>query len=318
MIMKWTLVYLVTVAMLCQLCNAQYNPKYNQQPKYTPPDTKFLDTVVQTKDQPERPIQWQFPEDPKPEPKPQVPFVQHSPVPAVTVAVECREKDARVEVKRDMFGTGQLVNPGDLTLGSCLAVGEDSAAQVLIFESDLHECDSRLMMTADSLIYSFMLNYNPRQLGPSPVVRTSGAAIVVECHYPRNHNVSSPPLDPHWIPFAATKISSELLYFDMVLKTDDWLYERPVYQYFLGDMINIEVTVRQYLHTPLRVFVESCMATAEPDLNSNPRYNFIDNYGCLVDAKLTGSSSKFMPRPAEHTLQFQLEAFRFQASTSGL
>ncbi|KAG7253404.1 hypothetical protein CRUP_009506, partial [Coryphaenoides rupestris] len=93
-----------------------------------------------------------------------------------------------------------------------------------------------------------------------------------------NHNVSSPPLDPHWIPFAATKISSELLYFDMVLKTDDWLYERPVYQYFLGDMINIEVTVRQYLHTPLRVFVESCMATAEPDLNSNPRYNFIDNY----------------------------------------
>ncbi|KAG7259989.1 LOW QUALITY PROTEIN: hypothetical protein CRUP_002647, partial [Coryphaenoides rupestris] len=188
--------------------------------------------------------------------------------PAVTVAVECREKDARVE------------------------------------------------MTADSLIYSFMLNYNPDNL--DPVLWTSGAAIVVECHYPRNHNVSSPPLDPHWIPFAATKISSELLYFDMVLKTDDWLYERPVYQYFLGDMINIEVTVRQYLHTPLRVFVESCMATAEPDLNSNPRYNFIDNYGCLVDAKLTGSSSKFMPRPAEHTLQFQLEAFRFQASTSGL
>lgn len=159
MIMKWTVVYLVTVAMLGQLCNAQYPAKYNpQQPKYSPsvpdtkfPDTKFLDNLVQSKDQPEPPIQWEFPLGPIIDPLPLGPPVLRTHVPVVTVAVECRERDARVEVKRDMFGTGQLVNPGDLTLGSCLAVGEDSAAQVLIFESNLHECDSRLMVGPSQL-----------------------------------------------------------------------------------------------------------------------------------------------------------------------
>jgi len=151
MIMKWTVVYLVTVAMLGQLCNAQYTPTYK--PKYSPPvpDTKFLDSIVQTKDQPEPPIQWEFPEVPIIEPVPLGPPVLSTSVTVVTVAVECKERDARVEVKRDMFGTGQLVNPGDLTLGSCLAVGEDSAAQVLIFESALHECDSRLMVGLSQL-----------------------------------------------------------------------------------------------------------------------------------------------------------------------
>ena len=39
---------------------------------------------------------------------------------------------------------------------------------------------------------------------------------------------------------------------------------------------------------------------------------------CLVDARITGSDSKFMPRTAENKLQFQLEAFRFQNAESGL
>lgn len=32
---------------------------------------------------------------------------------------------------------------------------------------------------------------------------------------------------------------------------------------------------------------------------------------CLVDARITGSSSQFMPRSQDDKLQFQLEAFRF-------
>lgn len=38
---------------------------------------------------------------------------------------------------------------------------------------------------------------------------------------------------------------------------------------------------------------------------------------CLVDPKLTGSSSRFMPRTQIDKLQFQLEAFRFQQEISG-
>jgi len=39
---------------------------------------------------------------------------------------------------------------------------------------------------------------------------------------------------------------------------------------------------------------------------------------CLLDARLTGSNSKFMLRSADNKLQYQLEAFRFQNAESGL
>lgn len=135
------------------------------------------------------------------------------------------------------------------------------------------------------------------------------------------------------------------------------MYERPSYQYFLGDIINIEATVRQYFHVPLRVYVDRCVATLSPDMSSNPRYAFIESHGwgslmswlmlfcsvkiandqhknlfanlwcyftcssacrCLVDGIITGSDSKFMARTADYKLQFQLEAFRFQGAESGM
>ncbi|XP_049929882.1 zona pellucida sperm-binding protein 3-like [Epinephelus moara] len=323
MVMKCTAVCLVALALLGSLCDAQYKPSPPRYQKPAPPTRQEPVKQVpqnpqQTKQTFEKPLTWTYPEDPKVEPAPEVPFELRYPVPAATVAVECRERDAHVEVKKDMFGVGQLINPADLTLGNCGAVAEDAAAQVLIFEAELHDCLSTLRMTEDSLIYTFTLNYNPQPLGGAPVVRTSSAAVIVECHYPRKHNVSSLPLDPLWIPFSAVKVAEEFLYFTLKLMTDDWQYERPSYQYFLGDIINIEATVKQYFHVPLRVYVDNCVATLSPDVSSNPRYAFIDNHGCLLDARITGSDSKYMARSAENKLQFQLEAFRFQGADSGL
>ncbi|XP_040894236.1 zona pellucida sperm-binding protein 3-like [Toxotes jaculatrix] len=328
MVMKGSAVCLVALALLGSLCDAQWGeavhkPSKPQYPKPAPPvrqepSKQLPQEPQQSKQAFEKPLTWTYPEDPKPEPQPEVPFELRHPVPAATVAVECREKDAHVEVKKDLFGIGQFINPADLTLGACGAIAEDTAAQVLIFEAELHDCGSTLAMTEDALIYTFTLNYNPQPLGGAPVVRTSKAAVIVECHYPRKHNVSSLPLDPLWIPFSAVKVAEEFLYFTLKLMTDDWQYERPSYQYFLGDIINIEAIVKQYFHVPLRVYVDNCVATLSPEVSSSPRYAFIENHGCLVDARITGSASKFMPRSAENKLQFQLEAFRFQGADSGL
>ncbi|XP_052440522.1 zona pellucida sperm-binding protein 3 [Carassius gibelio] len=98
--------------------------------------------------------------------------------------------------------------------------------------------------------------------------------------------------------------------------TDDWSYERPSNSYFLGDVINVEASVKVYNHVPLRVFVDRCMATQVPDVNALPRYLFIENHGCLVDAKVTASSSRFVPRSQEDKIRFQLEAFMFQGGSS--
>lgn len=60
---------------------------------------------------------------------------------------------------------------------------------------------------------------------------------------------------------------------------DDWKFKRASNQYYLGDVINIEASVSQYNHMPLRVFVVYCVATLEPDVNAEPQYAFIQNLG---------------------------------------
>lgn len=59
------------------------------------------------------------------------------------VEVKCLEAELVVTVSRDLFGTGKLVQPGDLTLGSdgCrprVSVDTD----VVRFNAQLHECSS--------------------------------------------------------------------------------------------------------------------------------------------------------------------------------
>lgn len=48
--------------------------------------------------------------------------------------------------------------------------------------------------------------------------------------------------------------------------------------YFLGEMVNIEASVDHH-HLPLRLYVDSCVATLSSDVASYPRYPFIDHQG---------------------------------------
>nr|AAI52496.1 Zp3a.2 protein [Danio rerio] len=222
-----------------------------------------------------------------------------------------------VEVKQDFFGTGHLLEPSSFSLGGCGVLNVDTAAGVLIFQSALQDCGSQLVMTDDELVYVFTIDYKPAVLPNIPVVRSNSASVNIECHYSRKHNVSSSALLPAWTPYAATAVAEDVLVFSLKLMTDDWMYERPTNVFFLGDIFNIEASVSQYNHVPLRVFVDSCVATATPDVNAAPLYSFIENHGCFTDAKYTGSASKFLPRVKDDKLRFQLEAFRFQKEISG-
>uniref|UniRef100_A0AAY4AVA8 Zona pellucida sperm-binding protein 3 n=1 Tax=Denticeps clupeoides TaxID=299321 RepID=A0AAY4AVA8_9TELE len=260
-----------------------------------------------------------FPQMPVEPTSPPVQFQLREPVSVSSVAATCDENMVHVQVKKDLFGSGELIQASDISLGGCGVTGEDSVAQLLYFQSYLQACGSQVVMTNDSLVYSFSLTYIPRAISDAsaPIVRTSGAVIGIECHYLRLHNVSSNALQPAWIPYAATKTAEELLVFSLKLMTDDWKFERPSNVYYMGDLIHFEASVKQYNHVPLRVFVDTCVVTAVPDAAAAPSYLFIQNHGCLVDSKLTGSSSRFLPRTQDFKLQFQLEAFRFQQGDTG-
>ncbi|XP_039546532.1 zona pellucida sperm-binding protein 3-like isoform X1 [Pimephales promelas] len=265
---------------------------------------------------PVKPLDWRYPIVPEVQSEVAVDFQLRQPVTPSSVAVQCGENRVLVEVQQDFFSNGQLIQPTGLSLGGCSVVGQDPGARVLIFEYELQDCNSVLMMNEDELVYTFSLTYTPEALAGTPITRTNGAIVGVQCHYQRLQNVSSDALRPTWVPYASTEAGEEVLVFSLKIMMDDWLYERPSYSYFLGGVINIEASVKQYNHVPLRVFVDRCVATQVPDVNSLPRYSFIENHGCFVDAKTTASSSRFMPRSQPDKIQFKLEAFMFQEGNS--
>ncbi|XP_033863343.3 zona pellucida sperm-binding protein 3-like isoform X1 [Acipenser ruthenus] len=229
-----------------------------------------------------------------------------------TVAAQCGEDKVVVTVQRDLFGIGQLIKASDVSLGSCGVTRQDDVMQSVIFEAQLQECGSTLMMVADQLVYSFTLKYQPSRNSNQPIVRTNSAGVGIECRYMRKHNVSSNALRPTWRPFSSTKSAEGALNFSLKLLADDWLTQRTSSVYFLGDVLNIEASVEGTNHMPLRLFVDSCVATMVPDRTASPRYVFIDNSGCLVDAKVSGSGSRFIsPRVQNTKLQLRLDAFRF-------
>lgn len=70
------------------------------------------------------------------------------------------------------------------------------------------------------------------------------------------------------------------LYFPLLcIGLEDWQSQRPSSVYFPGDVMHIEAAVLQGHHVPLRVYVDSCVATADPDPYSQPRYPFVNNHG---------------------------------------
>ncbi|KAJ8266100.1 hypothetical protein GJAV_G00125860 [Gymnothorax javanicus] len=233
-----------------------------------------------------------------------------------SITVRCYDAWMEIDVKADLFNTGVLINGDYLRLGgedipTCRAI--QSSAEEYTIVAALSDCGNKHLITIDSLIYTNLLMYNP----PSPtsgIIRMEGAVIPIECHYGRRYGLSSGVLNPTWIPFTATLSAGEALDFSLRLMHSDWLSERMSGVYYLGDVIYIEAAVILAYHTPLRIFVDSCVASVFPDKNSIPRYSFIEN-GCLTDAWQTGSNSHFLQRAQDDKLHIYLDAFRFHQET---
>ncbi|XP_032089168.1 zona pellucida sperm-binding protein 3-like [Thamnophis elegans] len=236
------------------------------------------------------------------------------------VLAQCEESQVVVTVKRDLFGTGRLVQVEDLTLGptGCQPTSYDAAENTVIFSVGLHQCGSVLQMTPEFLVYSISLHYKPTPSPHSVIVRTSPVDVPIECHYPRKNNVSLKAIKPTWIPFTSTISAEEKLRFSLHLMNEGWSAERASNGYQLGEVMYIQAQVIAENHTPLRLFVDSCVATLSPEADSIPRYPIIDYKGCLIDGRDDSSSTFLSPRIRNDVLQFTVDVFRFSKDTRDL
>ncbi|XP_012732012.2 zona pellucida sperm-binding protein 3 [Fundulus heteroclitus] len=236
------------------------------------------------------------------------------------VVVKCHPGSMEVVVQADMFDMGVKVDGAHLQLGpnspsegtECGAV---QSGEEFTIVARLTDCGTKLSSTEEKIIYSNVLTYSPTP-SVDGLLRLDGAAVPVECHYGRRYSVDGISMIPTWVPFVSIDSVDDQIHFNLQIMSDDWQIERGSHTFFVGDPIHFEVSVVMGHHMPLRVYVDHCVATATPDAEAALRYDFIDHYGCLVDAYLTKSNSHFLPRVEEHKLRFQLLAFRFYQEPS--
>ncbi|KAM4676053.1 zona pellucida sperm-binding protein 3-like [Discoglossus pictus] len=234
------------------------------------------------------------------------------------ISLQCAEDQMVVSVQRDLYGTGKMVKPSDLTLGPRQCKPSSlSTDTTVIFQNGLQDCGNTIQMTTDWLIYSTNLTYSPTPSSNSPIIRTNSAIVLIQCFYPRYGNVSSNAIKPTWYPFSSTVSSEERLSFSLQLMNDDWSSPRTSAVFQLGDIFHIEASIDTGNHVPMILYIDSCVATLSPDVNSNPRYEIIALNGCLLDGKQADSSSAFRsPRTQSDKLQFLVDAFRFTGTDS--
>ncbi|XP_075880183.1 zona pellucida sperm-binding protein 3-like [Nelusetta ayraudi] len=228
------------------------------------------------------------------------------------VHIECTDSFMIVEVNPDQFKKGSLASFGELFLGGP-EYRQSSECHLLpaadgryVIKVKLQECGSESKEIEDYLIYS-----NKLFLLPAPrhhnITRIASAVIAVACHYKRKHLVSSHPQQ-----MAPTgSIPKQQSDFSLQLMTDDWKSDAPTSVFYLGDTLHLQASYTGPESERRRLFIDSCVATLSPDATSVPRYYFIENHGCLIDAKLGGSDSLFRQRHRANLLRLQLNIFLF-------
>ncbi|XP_078526696.1 uncharacterized protein LOC144799320 [Lissotriton helveticus] len=235
------------------------------------------------------------------------------------VRVQCQSDNMVVTVQRDLFGTGRLVQPGDLRLGSAFCSYTSlNADNTVTFDSALHDCGNTRQVTQEFVIYGSILTYAPTTSGSTVITRTNKVSVLIQCVYPRHANVSGKAIAPTWNPLRTTVFAEAVISFSLRLMTDDWTSARGSTTFQLGDVFHLEASVDAMNHYPLRILVDSCVAAPTTDPDSRLQYDIISSYGCLVDGKLSGSSAFVSPRVQPEKLRFTVDAFRFIGTTNSL
>ncbi|XP_042315058.1 zona pellucida sperm-binding protein 3-like [Sceloporus undulatus] len=224
--------------------------------------------------------------------------------PSTQVSVSCGSSQVTIAVPVNLFGSGVVVSANELTLGSGCAV-TTVHANVLLLEYPLFACGATRKILPGSIHYRNILHYVPS--AADGVIRSSSFSHSIDCFYPRSWNVSSLGLKPTWIPFTSTVMDRQRLDFALEVYDSSWSLPMSDPVYYLGDLINIQASVRKGNHVPLKIYVDECVA--RPSAESSVKYEVITNHGCLVDGQQ--SSSHFLASQENGILRFQLDTFTF-------
>uniref|UniRef100_A0A3B5LVM2 Zona pellucida sperm-binding protein 3 n=2 Tax=Xiphophorus couchianus TaxID=32473 RepID=A0A3B5LVM2_9TELE len=264
-------------------------------------------------------------------------FSRPNPDSKTTVRVECTEVSMIIFIQAGFYNNGRQVSPQELFLGDakywkdkqCQAVNAGDGEYVI--EADLQDCGSKLMVTGINLIYSNNLMVSPA-VGSLGVTRATEAVVPVSCHYKRYNQCFHFFKVSHGKLFIFSEVENWyylFIYFSLngflltgtgndcflCLHADDWSGEKYSNTVYLVGIPCCDPRHLEVSYTGLeqrKLFINFCVVTLTADFTSVPRYCFIENHGCFLDARDGGVNSIFKPRSTTSKLQFQFDAFLFQ------
>ncbi|XP_076866766.1 zona pellucida sperm-binding protein 3-like [Brachyhypopomus gauderio] len=248
-----------------------------------------------------------------PKPGPDSRLYKHATQATAAVQVQCTDDTMVITVQADFYGNGHRITADQLRLGLDGFTGNCRAIQLndeeYVIDVGLHECGSEILTDDDTLVYANTVYYTPT---PSKVgiVRSTGAAVHVQCHYKRTHFVSSNAQQNQQM-MLSTKASP---WFCLKLMSDNWTTVRSSSVYHWGNVINMEASVVNAGQTPVKLFLDSCVATVWPNSGSMSTYPLIHNHGCAAEPTSPRSNICFLPRTKDQVLRVQMDTRWFYSA----
>ncbi|XP_064185081.1 zona pellucida sperm-binding protein 3-like isoform X1 [Anguilla rostrata] len=235
-------------------------------------------------------------------------------LPSQQINVTCSDSKLRVEVRKDFWGTEtRRLTSADLSLGEACKSNEDTA-DTIVFSYGLNSCGTKRSVTNKEFVYSNFLLYTP-STGVLPQERN---ITTVTCHYERENIVSSGGFKTNWRQELMQRSITGLFDFSLDVMSEDWQSKSNTSIYFLGQMINLQVSINLHNHVGFKVYVDSCAASTSQGPGLENSYSIIQDYGCLTDSMVSRSMVKFLSPRSDSTLRFQIKAFQFKGSKNDL
>ncbi|KAK3530466.1 hypothetical protein QTP86_024374 [Hemibagrus guttatus] len=224
------------------------------------------------------------------------------PSPPKSVQLLCHIDRIYVRVMKSLFTNPEAEKY--LKVGTCPV--NKNTPEHYYFLYPINSCNVQRHENENRVLYSNTLTYEP--VSDELVIREIAFSVQLECRYNKHFRSYSVGYQPQ---VEAGTVFLSLHGGVSLTPVDDLWEPLATWQtYTFGQPMYFEARSPSSRNKK-RLYFSKCYVTASSDPDTTPKFIVMDNYGCLVDGKIS-PHSKFHPTKDVNTLRFSVGAVMFK------